>query len=134
MHPDDVVERINGKALAMGLGEVSVHYRGSTGEMEDLFDITQGKRFTLLRLLPQDPTSGNQEGLLDQQIEKVLQAADRPQSPGNTPRFARGVTGADLPVSTGTMGKGEHQNPASRSARGYHTRNDPARSPLLPVE
>ncbi len=48
MNPDDVVERINGKALAMGLGEVSVHYRGSTGEMEDLFDISQGKRFTLL--------------------------------------------------------------------------------------
>ncbi len=72
MHPDDVVERINGKALAMGLGEVSVHYRGSTGGMEDLFDISQGKRFTLLRLLPQDPTSENQEGALDQQIEKVL--------------------------------------------------------------
>ena len=40
--------------------------------MEDLFDISQGKRFTLLRLLPQDPTSENQEGALDQQIEKVL--------------------------------------------------------------
>ncbi len=72
--PDDVVERINGKALAMELGEVSVHYRGSTGGMEDLFDITQGKRFTLLGLLPQDPTSENREGALDQQIEKVLQA------------------------------------------------------------
>ena len=70
--PDDVVEQINGKALAMGLGEVSVHYRGSTGGMEDLFDISQGKRFTLLRLLPQDPTSENREGALDQQIEKVL--------------------------------------------------------------
>ncbi len=40
MNPDDVVERINGKALAMGLGEVSVHYRGSTGGTEDLFDIS----------------------------------------------------------------------------------------------
>ncbi len=74
MHPDDVVERINGKALAMGLGEVSVHYRGSTGETEDLFDISQGNRFTILRLLPQDPTSANREGALDQQIEKVLQS------------------------------------------------------------
>ncbi len=72
MNPDDVVERINGKALAMGLGEVSVHYRGSTGGMEDLFDTSQGKKFTLLRLLPQDPTSKNREGALDQQIEKVL--------------------------------------------------------------
>jgi hypothetical protein len=72
MHPDDVVERINGKALAMGLGEVSVHYRGSTGGTEDLFDISQGKRFTLLRLLPQVPTSENQEAALDRQIEKVL--------------------------------------------------------------
>ena len=42
--------------------------------MEDLFDITQGERFTLLRLLPKDPTSENREGLLDQQIKKVLQA------------------------------------------------------------
>ena len=72
MHPDDVVEQINGKALAMGLREVSVHYRGSTGGMEDLFDISQGKRFTILCLLPQDPTSENQEAALDQQIEKVL--------------------------------------------------------------
>ena len=32
----------------MELGEVNVSYRGSTGGMEDLFDITQGKRFTLL--------------------------------------------------------------------------------------
>ncbi len=63
--------------------------------MEDLFDITQGKRFTLLGLLPQDPTSENREGALDQQIEKVLQSLDQPQSPGNTPQFARGVTGAD---------------------------------------
>ncbi len=74
MHPDDVVERINGKALAMGLGEVSVHYRGSTGGTEDLFDISQGKRFTILCLLPQDPTSENQEAALDRQIEKVLQS------------------------------------------------------------
>ena len=44
------------------------------GGMEDLFDITQGERFTLLRLLPQDPTSENREGLLDQQIETVLQS------------------------------------------------------------
>ena len=48
MNPDDVVERIKSKALAMELGEVSVHYRGSTGEMQDLFDITQEERFTLL--------------------------------------------------------------------------------------
>ncbi len=80
MNPDDVVERTNGKALAMGLGEVSVHYRGSTGEMEDLFDISQGKRFTLLRLLPQDPTSENREGLLDQQIKKVLQVLSQQQT------------------------------------------------------
>ncbi len=80
MNPDDVVERINGKALAMELGEVSVHYRGSTGGMEDLFDINQGERFTLLRLLPQDPTSENREGLLDQQIEKVLQVLSQQQT------------------------------------------------------
>jgi len=73
MDPNDVAERIKRKALAMELGEVRVHYRGSTGGMEDLFDINQGERFTLLRLLPQDPTSENREGLLDQQIEKVLQ-------------------------------------------------------------
>ena len=72
MDPDDVVERIKRTALAMEVGEVSVRYRGSTGGMEDLFDISQGKRFTLLRLLPQDPTSENREGALDQQIEKVL--------------------------------------------------------------
>ena len=47
MDPDDVVKRIKRQALAMDLGEVSVHYRGSTGGgMEDLFDITQGERFT----------------------------------------------------------------------------------------
>ncbi len=63
----------------MELGEVSVHYRGSTGGMEDLFDITQGERLTLLRLLPQDPTSENREGALDQQIEKVLQALSQQQ-------------------------------------------------------
>ncbi len=74
MDPDDVVERIKRQAKAMELGEVDVHYRGSTGGMEDLFDISQGKRFTLLRLLPQDPTSENREGALDQQIEKVLQS------------------------------------------------------------
>ncbi len=74
MDPNDVAEQIKRQALAMELGEVSVHYRGSTGGMEDLFDITQGERFTLLRLLPQDPTSENREGLLDQQIEKVLQS------------------------------------------------------------
>ncbi len=74
MDPDDVAERIKRKALAMELGEVSVHYRGSTGGMEDLFDISQGERFTLLRLLSQDPTSENREGALDQQIEKVLQS------------------------------------------------------------
>jgi len=74
MDPNDVAERIKRKALAMELGEVRVHYRGSTGGMEDLFDINQGERFTLLRLLPQDPTSENREGLLDQQIEKVLQS------------------------------------------------------------
>ncbi len=80
MDPDDVAERIKRKALAMDLGEVSVHYRGSTGGMEDLFDISQGKRFTLLRLLPQDPTSKNREGALDQQIEKVLQALSQQQT------------------------------------------------------
>ncbi len=80
MDPDDVAERIKRKALAMELGEVTVHYRGSTGGMEDLFDITQGERFTLLRLLPQDPTSGNQEGVLDQRIEKVLQALGQQQT------------------------------------------------------
>ncbi len=74
MDPDDVAERIKTKALAMELGEVTVHYRGSTGGMEDLFDINKGERFTLLRLLPQDSTSENREGLLDQQIEKVLQS------------------------------------------------------------
>ena len=42
-----MVERIKEKALAMKLGEVSVQYRGSTGGMEDLFDITQGERFRL---------------------------------------------------------------------------------------
>ncbi len=80
MDPDDVAERIKRKALAMELGEVSVHYRGSTGGMEDLFDITQGERFTLLRLLPQDPTSENREGVLDQQIEKVLQVLSQQQT------------------------------------------------------
>ncbi len=80
MDPDDVAERIKRKALAMELGEVSVHYRGSTGGMEDLFDITQGEGFTLLRLLPQDPTSKNREGALDQQIEKVLQALSQQQT------------------------------------------------------
>ncbi len=80
MDPDDVAERIKRKALAMELGEVSVHYRGSTGGMEDLFDISQGERFTLLRLLPQDPTSENREGLLDQQIEKVLQVLSQQQT------------------------------------------------------
>jgi hypothetical protein len=79
MDPDDVVERIKRRALAMELGEVSVHYRGSTGGMEDLFDITQGEKFTLLRLLPQDPTSENREELLDQQIGKVLQALSQQQ-------------------------------------------------------
>ncbi len=74
MNPTDVAERIKRQALAMELGEVRVHYRGSTGGMEDLLDINQGERFTLLRLLPQDPTSENREGLLDQQIEKVLQS------------------------------------------------------------
>ncbi len=83
--PDDVGKRINGKALAMELGEVSVHYRGSTGEMEDLFDITQGKRFTLLSLLPQDPTSENRDGLLDQQIEKVLQSLSLLETPRDLP-------------------------------------------------
>ncbi len=80
MDPEDVVERIKRKALAMELGEVSVRYRGSTGGMEDLFDITQGEKFTLLRLLPQDPTSENREELLDQQIEKVLQVLSQPQT------------------------------------------------------
>ena len=80
MDPDDVAERIKRKALAMELGEVSVHYRGSTGGMEDLFDISQGERFTLLRLLPQDPTSENREGALDQQIEKVLQVLSQQQT------------------------------------------------------
>ncbi len=80
MDPDDVAERIKRKALAMELGEVSVHCRGSTGGMEDLFDITQGEGFTLLRLLPQDPTSKNREGALDQQIEKVLQALSQQQT------------------------------------------------------
>ncbi len=74
MDPNDVAERIKRQAKAMNLGEVSIHYRGSTGGMEDLFDITQGERFTLLRLLPQDSTSESREGLLDQQIEKVLQS------------------------------------------------------------
>ena len=74
MDPNDVAERIKRQAKAMELAEVSVHYRGSTGGMEDLFDITQGERFTLLRLLTQDSTSENREGLLDQQIEKVLQS------------------------------------------------------------
>ncbi len=49
MNPDDVVERSKRKALAMELGEVGIHYRGATGGMEDLFDISQGERFTLLR-------------------------------------------------------------------------------------
>ena len=80
MDSEDVVERIKRKALAMELGEVSVRYRGSTGGMEDLFDITQGEKFTLLRLLPQDPTSENPEELLDQQIEKVLQVLSQPQT------------------------------------------------------
>ncbi len=80
MDPEDVVERIKRKALAMELGEVSVRYRGSTGGMEDLFDITQGEKFTLLRLLPQDPTSENPEELLDQQIDKVLQVLSQPQT------------------------------------------------------
>jgi hypothetical protein len=80
MDPEDVVERIKRKALAMELGEVSVRYRGSTGGMEDLFDITQGDKFTLLRLLPLDPTSENREELLDQQIEKVLQVLSQPQT------------------------------------------------------
>jgi len=80
MDPEDVVERIKRKALAMELGEVSVRYRGSTGGMEDLFDITQGDKFTLLRLLPLDPTSENREELLDQQIEKVLQVLSQPET------------------------------------------------------
>ncbi len=80
MDPDDVVERIKRKALAMELGEVSVHYRGSTGGMEDLFDISQGEKFTLLRLLPQDPISENREGALDQQIERVLQSLSQQQT------------------------------------------------------
>ena len=80
MDPEDVVERIKRKALAMELGEVSVRYRGSTGGMEDLFDITQGDKFTLLRLLPLDPTSENREELLDKQIEKVLQVLSQPQT------------------------------------------------------
>ncbi len=80
MDPEDVVERIKRKALAMELGEVSVRYRGSTGGMEDLFDITQGDKFTLLRLLPLDPTSENREELLDQQIERVLQVLSQPQT------------------------------------------------------
>ncbi len=80
MDPEDVVEQIKRKALAMELGEVSVRYRGSTGGMEDLFDITQGDKFTLLRLLPLDPTSENREELLDQQIEKVLQVLSQPQT------------------------------------------------------
>ncbi len=77
MDPDDVVERIKRQAKAMELGEVNVHYRGSTGGMEDLFDITQGERFTLL---PQDPTSENREGALDQQIEKVLQVLSQQET------------------------------------------------------
>jgi len=64
----------------MELGEVNVSYRGSTGGMEDLFDITHREKFTLLRLLPQDPTSENPEELLDQQIEKVLQVLSQPQT------------------------------------------------------
>ncbi len=80
MDAEDVVERIKRKALAMELGEVSVRYRGSTGGMEDLFDITQGDKFTLLRLLPLDPTSENREELLDQQIEKVLQVLSQLQT------------------------------------------------------
>ena len=78
MDPDDVVDRIKRKALAMELGEVSVHHRESAGGVEDLFDVTQGERFTLLRLLPQEPTSENQK-LLDQQIEKVLQTLSQQQ-------------------------------------------------------
>ena len=78
MDPDDVVDRIKRKALAMELGEVSVHHRESAGGMEELFDVTQGERFTLLCLLPQEPTSENQE-LLDQQIEKVLQTLSQQQ-------------------------------------------------------
>ena len=79
MDPDDVVDRIKRKALAMELGEVSVHHRESAGGVEDLFDVTQGEKFTLLRLLPQDPASENQEELLDQQIEKVLQTLSQQQ-------------------------------------------------------
>ncbi len=76
MDPADVVERIKGKALAMELGEVSVHYRGSTGGegWRTSLTLPRGKGSRLLRLLPQDPTSENREGLLDQQIKKVLQA------------------------------------------------------------
>lgn len=79
MDPDDVVERIKRKALDMEVGEVNVHYRGSTGGMEDLFDINQGERLALLRLLPKDPTAEKQEELLDRQIEKVLQTLSQQQ-------------------------------------------------------